>query len=92
MLPLCRCLEEAILNFAGSVLVISHDRWFLDRVATHILAFEGDSKVGWDLRQGCWSVVSDQNDTVMMHHTSYMWNLQTDTQVSLDRAVCQAGQ
>lgn len=40
-----RCLEEAILNFAGSVLVISHDRWFLDRVATHILAFEGDSKV-----------------------------------------------
>lgn len=40
-----RCLEEAIQNFAGSVLVISHDRWFLDRVATHILAFEGDSKV-----------------------------------------------
>lgn len=42
-----RCLEEAILNFAGSTLVISHDRWFLDRVATHILAFEGDSKVTW---------------------------------------------
>lgn len=41
-----RCLEEAISNFAGSTLVISHDRWFLDRVATHILAFEGDSKVG----------------------------------------------
>lgn len=41
-----RCLEEAILNFAGTTLVISHDRWFLDRVATHILAFEGDSKVG----------------------------------------------
>lgn len=40
-----RCLEEAIVNFAGSVLVVSHDRWFLDRVATHILAFEGDSKV-----------------------------------------------
>lgn len=40
-----RSLEEAILNFSGSVLVISHDRWFLDRVATHILAFEGDSKV-----------------------------------------------
>jgi len=40
-----RALEEAILNFAGVVLVISHDRWFLDRVATHILAFEGDSKV-----------------------------------------------
>ena len=39
-----RALEEAIQNFAGCVLVISHDRWFLDRVATHILAFEGDSK------------------------------------------------
>ncbi len=44
--PFPRCLEEAILNFAGTTLVISHDRWFLDRVATHILAFEGDSKVG----------------------------------------------
>jgi ATP-binding cassette ChvD family protein len=42
-----RALEEAILAFAGSVLVISHDRWFLDRVATHILAFEGDSHVEW---------------------------------------------
>ena len=42
-----RALEEAILNFAGSVMVISHDRWFLDRVATHILAFEGDSHVEW---------------------------------------------
>jgi len=40
-----RALEDAMLEFAGSVLVISHDRWFLDRVATHILAFEGDSKV-----------------------------------------------
>jgi energy-dependent translational throttle protein EttA len=40
-----RALEEALLEFAGSVLVISHDRWFLDRIATHILAFEGDSKV-----------------------------------------------
>jgi sulfate-transporting ATPase len=40
-----RALETAILNFAGCALVISHDRWFLDRVATHILAFEGDSKV-----------------------------------------------
>ncbi len=39
-----RALEEALLEFAGSVLVISHDRWFLDRIATHILAFEGDSK------------------------------------------------
>ena len=42
-----RALEEAILDFPGCVLVISHDRWFLDRIATHILAFEGDSKVTW---------------------------------------------
>ncbi|WDT73889.1 MAG: energy-dependent translational throttle protein EttA [Candidatus Manganitrophus sp.] len=42
-----RALEEALLDFAGCVLVISHDRWFLDRIATHILAFEGDSKVVW---------------------------------------------
>lgn len=40
-----RALEEAILTFPGNVLVISHDRWFLDRVSTHILAFEGDSQV-----------------------------------------------
>jgi ATPase subunit of ABC transporter with duplicated ATPase domains len=39
-----RSLEEALLNFAGCAVVISHDRWFLDRIATHILAFEGDSK------------------------------------------------
>jgi ATP-binding cassette ChvD family protein len=42
-----RALEEAILSFAGTALVISHDRWFLDRVATHIIAFEGDSDVVW---------------------------------------------
>ena len=42
-----RALENAILDFAGCVLVISHDRWFLDRIATHILAFEGDSNVVW---------------------------------------------
>ena len=42
-----RALEDALLNFAGTVLVISHDRWFLDRLATHILAFEGDSHVEW---------------------------------------------
>jgi ATPase subunit of ABC transporter with duplicated ATPase domains len=40
-----RALEEALLNFAGCAIVISHDRWFLDRIATHILAFEGDSRV-----------------------------------------------
>jgi len=42
-----RALEEAMLEFAGCVVVISHDRWFLDRVATHILAFEGNSQVHW---------------------------------------------
>ena len=42
-----RALEDGLINFAGCVLVISHDRWFLDRIATHILAFEGDSKVVW---------------------------------------------
>ncbi len=42
-----RALENAILDYAGCVLVISHDRWFLDRIATHILAFEGDSNVVW---------------------------------------------
>ena len=42
-----RALEEALTNFAGCAVIISHDRWFLDRVATHILAFEGDSKVHW---------------------------------------------
>jgi ATP-binding cassette ChvD family protein len=42
-----RALEDALLQFAGCVLVISHDRWFLDRVATHILAFEGDSQAFW---------------------------------------------
>jgi len=42
-----RALEEAILNYAGCAVVISHDRWFLDRIATHILAFEGDGYVHW---------------------------------------------
>jgi len=42
-----RALEEALLNFAGCAVVISHDRWFLDRIATHMLAFEGDSRVVW---------------------------------------------
>ncbi len=42
-----RALEEALLSFAGCAVVISHDRWFLDRVATHVLAFEGDSRVTW---------------------------------------------
>ena len=42
-----RALEEGLENFAGCAVVISHDRWFLDRIATHILAFEGDSKVAF---------------------------------------------
>jgi len=42
-----RALEEALLSFAGCAVVISHDRWFLDRIATHVLAFEGDSQVSW---------------------------------------------
>ena len=42
-----RALEEALTDFAGCAVVISHDRWFLDRIATHILSFEGDSQVVW---------------------------------------------
>jgi ATP-binding cassette ChvD family protein len=48
-----RALEEALEEFAGSVIIISHDRWFLDRIATHILAFEGDSQAVWHI--GNWS-------------------------------------
>ncbi|MEJ2749776.1 MAG: energy-dependent translational throttle protein EttA, partial [Anaerolineae bacterium] len=46
-------LEEGLLNFGGSAVIISHDRWFLDRVATHILAFEGESRAYWHI--GNWS-------------------------------------
>jgi ATPase subunit of ABC transporter with duplicated ATPase domains len=42
-----RALEEALLAFPGCILITSHDRWFLDRIATHIIAFEGDSQVTW---------------------------------------------
>ena len=42
-----RALEDALIDFAGCAVVITHDRWFLDRIATHILAFEGDSHVEW---------------------------------------------
>jgi ATPase subunit of ABC transporter with duplicated ATPase domains len=42
-----RALEEALLSFPGCAVIISHDRWFLDRIATHMLAFEGDSQVTW---------------------------------------------
>ena len=42
-----RALEEALLDYPGCAVIITHDRWFLDRVATHILAFEGDSQVIW---------------------------------------------
>jgi ATP-binding cassette ChvD family protein len=52
-----RALEEALLDFAGCAVVITHDRWFLDRVATHILAFEGDSQVTWF--EGTWAEYAD---------------------------------
>ena len=52
-----RALEEALLDFAGCAVVITHDRWFLDRVATHILAFEGDSQVTWF--EGSWGEYVD---------------------------------
>jgi energy-dependent translational throttle protein EttA len=42
-----RALEEALLDFAGCAVIISHDRWFLDRIATHILAYEGEGHVEW---------------------------------------------
>ena len=42
-----RALEEGLSNFGGCAIVTSHDRWFLDRIATHMLAFEGDSRVVW---------------------------------------------
>jgi ATPase subunit of ABC transporter with duplicated ATPase domains len=48
-----RALEEALENFAGCALVVSHDRWFLDRICTHIMAFEGDSQIAWF--EGNWS-------------------------------------
>jgi ATP-binding cassette ChvD family protein len=53
-----RSLEEAILNFGGCAVVISHDRWFLDRIATHVLAFEGDSKTVWC--EGNYRIYEDQ--------------------------------
>jgi ATP-binding cassette ChvD family protein len=52
-----RALEDALLDFAGCAVVISHDRWFLDRIATHILAFEGDSQVTWF--EGSWEEYAD---------------------------------
>jgi ATP-binding cassette ChvD family protein len=52
-----RALEEALLDFAGCAVVITHDRWFLDRVATHILAFEGESQVTWF--EGGWAEYAD---------------------------------
>jgi sulfate-transporting ATPase len=56
-----RALEEALINYAGCAVVISHDRWFLDRIATHILAFEGDSKVVWC--EGNFQVYEEQRRT-----------------------------
>jgi len=48
-----RALEEALENYAGCAIIVSHDRWFLDRIVTHILAFEGDSNIVWSV--GNWS-------------------------------------
>jgi sulfate-transporting ATPase len=58
-----RALEEALMNFAGCAVVISHDRWFLDRLATHILAFEGDSRVIWF--DGNYSEYEEHRKTVL---------------------------
>ena len=55
-----RALEEALLDFAGCAVVITHDRWFLDRVATHILAFEGDSQATWF--EGTWGEYAELGD------------------------------
>src|SRR5439155_4000975 len=52
-----RALEDAILEFAGTAIVVSHDRWFLDRIATHILAFEGESQAVWF--EGGWGAYAD---------------------------------
>jgi len=52
-----RALEEGIENFAGTSVIISHDRWFLDRLATHILAFEGDAKIHFHI--GNWSTYDE---------------------------------
>lgn len=63
-----RALEEALLNFAGCAVIISHDRWFLDRVSTHILAFEGDSKAIW----------FDGNYTEYEEHRKKILGIETD--------------
>ena len=52
-----RALEDGLLDFAGCAVVISHDRWFLDRIATHILHFDGDSSVTWF--EGSWEEYAD---------------------------------
>ena len=56
-----RALEDALLNFGGCAVVISHDRWFLDRIATHILAFEGDGQATWC--EGNFQVYEEQRHT-----------------------------
>jgi sulfate-transporting ATPase len=66
-----RALEEALLDFAGCAVVISHDRWFLDRIATHILAFEGDSRVTWF--EGTWAEYAEWRgpEALEPHRISY---------------------
>ncbi len=70
-----RALETALMDFAGCVVVISHDRYFLDRIATHILAFEGDSHVEWF--EGNWQAYLEDKkrrlgeDAVNPHRLKY---------------------
>ena len=73
-----RALEEALENFGGCALVISHDRWFLDRIVTHILAFEGESEVLWfdgnysEYKSGPqsadWGAAADQPHRIKYRH------------------------
>ena len=70
-----RALEEALEDFAGCAVIISHDRWFLDRIATHILAFDGDSHVEW-FEGNCQDYEQDKmrrlgNDSVITHRLKY---------------------
>ncbi len=75
-----RALEDALLTFSGCAVVISHDRWFLDRIATHILAFEGDSEVVWyrgnyqdysvDLQEAEGDVSADQPHRIVKYRRS----------------------
>jgi ATPase subunit of ABC transporter with duplicated ATPase domains len=70
-----RALEEALLDFAGCAVVITHDRWFLDRVATHMLVFEGDSQTTWFeggwAEYAAWVVETRGPDALEPHRIRY---------------------